>query len=349
MPWNKIPKKDISAWNEKLKQTDALFCQFPYYVASEYRSLLSKAVFINHTHENQETAFAAIIEIGFYPFKVGIIESGPVLLQNNVNTEQIIEDLKEYARSKSYLHLQIRPSYNASLNQVFKQDQAFEENIYFPFHRKTEFDWNIYNKPEEELLAGFKMQCRRKLVLAGRVPYKFLKVEDDKTLKDISQLFKAVSNTKGYGFLPFKIYQSIYKEGKKFNLCDFYVAYLGNDLVNVVLVVKDGQSFYHYTSALIIKGYKANESPPVKLHFFIMQDCFYNEHKPYYNISFGGSDNLIRFKELFNPVEIEKPPYYTFLVRRKSLNLLTKFSQRQIIILRRLFKSIDNFFAKKIV
>ncbi len=344
MPWQSLSRKEAYKWNEKLKATDAAFNQYPYYVSGEYNSFFSKAVFIKYVEQQEEIAFASIIQIGFFAFKVGIIDGGPVLLKPNADVAKIITELKEFARARSYMHLQMRPPVGSSFISILKADDSFDEQIYFPFHLKVEFDLNIYNKPEEELLAGFKLQGRRKIVLAARVPYEFKKVEDEKTLNDIRRLFNNVTKTKGYGFLPFKIYEAIYKEGKKYNLCDFYTAYLNGDLVNVVLIVKDACSFYHYTSALIVKGFKASESPPAKLHYFIMQDCFYKEHKEFYNISFGGSDNLIRFKELFNPVEIEKPPYYTFVIKKKMLHLLSKFSSNDTTYLRNILKVIDNLF-----
>jgi hypothetical protein len=346
MPWKAIPKTEVNAWNEKLKATDALFYQYPYYVSSEYNSSFSRAVFIKYIRDEQEIAFTAIIEIGFFPFKVGIIEDGPVLLQKNADLKSLIDDLKKFAHTKGYMHLQVRPPVNSPFNLYLKTDKTFEDSVHFPFHLKVEFDWNIYNKPEKELLAGFKMQCRRKIVLAGRVPYKFSKVEDEKTLADIRELFNEVTDTKGYGFLPFKTYEKIYKEGKKYNLCDFYAVYLNDQLVNAALIVKDAKSFYHYTSALVIKGFHPNESPPAKLHFFIMQDCFYHEQKEFYNISFGGSDNLIRFKELFNPVEIERPPYYTFVIKKKTLHVFSKFSLKYTTYLRNFIKSIDTVFKR---
>ncbi len=349
MPWIKISKKEKQTWNEKLKNTDAAFYQYPYYAASEYNSALSKAVFIKYVEQNEEIAFAAIIEIGFFPFKVGIIESGPVLLKQYGNADKLITELKEFAHKKNYMHLQIRPAYNSAFGEYLKADDSFDTRTYFPFHLKDEFDLNIYNKPEKELLAGFKLQCRRKIVLAARVPYVFSKADDKKTLDDIRKVFSEVSNTKGYGFLPFKIYEAIYKEGKKYNLCDFYTVHLNGELVNVALIVKDAKSYYHYTSALVVKGFKASESPPAKLHFFIMQDCFYKENKDFYNISFGGSNNLIRFKELFNPVEIEKPPYYTFVNKKRFLKFLSKISLKQAASLRNLFKTFDSVFIRSVL
>jgi len=344
MPWQRIPKKDTHLFNYTLKTTKAVFNQYPYYVSSEYNSFLSKAVFIKYVEDKQELAYAALIEIGFYPFKVGVIDGGPILLNEDGNVKKMLESLKDFAHERNYMHLQIRPGIDSSFNDLLKTDNAFETKIYFPFHLKVEFDSNIYNKPEKELLAGFKMQCRRKIVLAGRLPYKFTKIKNDAELTEVRKIFKDVIDTKGYNYLPFKIYEAIYKEGKKYDLCDFYVAYLNDELVNAVMIVKDAQSFYHYTSALVVKGFKPSESPPAKLHYFVMEDCFYNEQKDYYNISFGGSDNLVRFKELFNPVEVEKPPYYTFVIKKNTLKFLSKFSREQAASLRSTFKIFDNMF-----
>src|SRR6478752_4513874 len=97
MPWKAISKIEVNTWNEKLKASDALFYQFPYYVSSEYNSSFSKAIFIKYTENEQEIAFAAIIEIGFVSFKVGVIEDGPVLLQKNVDLQTIIGELKKFA------------------------------------------------------------------------------------------------------------------------------------------------------------------------------------------------------------------------------------------------------------
>ena len=344
MPWQRLSKKEAYTWNEKLKTTDAVFNQYPYYVSSEYNSFFSKALYIKYINGGEETAFAAIIEIGCFPFKVGVIDSGPVLLNKTADAKQIFIELKDFARRNSYMHLQIRPALDSPFATLTDADPELDKKIYFPFHLKVEYDLNIYNKPENELLAGFKLQGRRKIVLAGRVPYEFKKVDTDKALDDIRNLFKNVSQTKGYGFLPFKVYEAIYKEGKKYNLCDFYTAYLDGQLVNMVLIVKDAQSFYHYTSALHVEGFKPSESPPAKLHFFIMQDCFYNEHKAYYNISFGGSDSLVRFKELFNPIEVEKPAYYTYVIKKRTLHFLSKFSPKHATYLRNIFKAFDNLF-----
>jgi len=343
MPWNIIKNQEIDSWNDKLKLTDASFYQYPYFISGEYASLFSKALFIKYTEHGADQAFCAMVEIGRYPLKVCVIECGPVILQKNADLKKIIKELKEFAASKKYVHLQVRP-YNTAAEELLKNDASFTTELLFPFHQKEEFDWNIYNKPEDELLKGFKLQCRRKIVLAGRVPYKFCKLQDEKELKQVHTLFKKVAREKSYKYMPFGVFEDIFKKGKKHGLCDIYAAYLNGKIVNAIFIVKDAQSFYHFSSGMVIEGYNYNESPPAKLHYFLMQDCFYTENKEYYNISFGGSDNLIRFKELFNPVEIEKPPYYTYIINKSKVALFKKFDQQKTGILRSGFKKISKFF-----
>lgn len=339
MSWKIIKEEETDAWNEKLKQTKAPFTQYPYYALAEHSSRLSRVVLISYIQEGIELAFSSIMEIGIYPLKMGVIEGGPVLLQENGDLPAILEQLKQFARDRGYIQLQIRPMDNKQ-EPFFKKDPLFIEQVFFPFHKKEAFDLNIYNRPPEELLAGLKGQCRRKIVLAGRVPYKFFKVEDELELKYIFNLFKQVSREKGYNFMFFHVFQNLFRKGKKHNLCDIYVAALNDEIINAVIIVKDAHSYYHLSSALLVKGFRENESPSAKLHYFLMQDCFYSEQKDYYNISYGGSDNLVRFKDLFNPIQVERPRYYTYIINKTAVSFFQKISQERAVLLRSGLKKI---------
>ena len=342
MHWEIIKKIVIDSWNEKLKRTNATLYQYPYYLTGEYDSLFYNTLFIKYVSAGKELAFAAIIEIGIFSFKSCIIDDGPIILDENFDLQVMLENLKKFAQKKRYMHLQIRPV-NTELGNLLENNFQFKRQLFFPFHQKEQSDWNIYNQPEDKLLASFKRQCRRKIVLAGRVPFKFIKLENESSLKDVKILFKQVAKRKGYRFIPFSALLKIYKNGKKHNLCDLYGVYLNQELINAVVIIKDAQCFYHFTSAMLVKGYKENESPPAKLHLFIMEDCFYNEHKSYYNISYGGTTNLIRFKELFSPVEVKKPPCYTYIINEKALSLFQKTTPEAMVHVRTIFKSISKY------
>lgn len=342
MHWEVIKKTEIDSWNEKLKQTNATLYQYPYCLTGEYDSLFYSTIYLKYVSADKELAYAAIIEIGIFPFKTAIIDDGPIILQGDFDLKLMLENLKEFSRKKLYMHLQIRPV-TAEFENLLETDLGFKKELFFPFHQQETSDWNIYNMPEDELLASFKRQCRRKIILAGRVPFKFIKLGNDADLKDVKLLFKLVSKIRGYKYIPFSALLKIYKNGKKHNLCDLYAVYLNEELINAVVILKDAQCFYHFTSAMLVKGYKENESPPAKLHLFIMEDCFYNEHKSYYNISYGGTSNLIRFKELFNPVEVTKPACYTYIINKKSLSLFQKATPEATVYVRTFFKSISKY------
>lgn len=344
MPWQIIDQNKITPWNEKLKSTAAEFCQYPYYISSEYSSFFSKPVFLQFIETDNPVAYCAIIEIGKWPFKFGVIDCGPILLSENINSKILLDELKIFARSRRYLYLQIRPANDSSFIELLENDSSIKKQLFFPYHQKVEYDLNIYNKPEPELLAGFKIQCRRKIVLANREPFKFKKITDVDELKVVKDLFKKVVDTKGYALLPFHVYENMFIKGNAYGLCDIYAAYLHGKMVNAVLVVKDGYSAYHYMSGLVIEGFKANESPPAKLHLFVMQDAFYNEHKQFYNMSYGGNDNLIRFKELFNPVAIRKSDYYTYVINKTMLKSFSMLSSNSAYVIRKIFRNFNNSF-----
>ena len=345
MHWEVIKKAEIEFWNEKLKQTTATLYQYPYYLTGKYDSLLYNRFFIKYVEHGKELAFAAIIEFGISPFKAVIIDDGPVILDNGFDSQTMLYDLIKFFKKKFYMYVQVAPA-NAEFESLLKNDAAFKNELYFPYHKKEEAEWNIYNQPEDKLLAGFKVQCRRKIVLAGRVPFEFVKLENESQLKEVEYLFKSVEKVSRRRYIPFSAFLNIYTNGKKYNLCDFYGVYLNKELVSAVFIIKDAQCYYHFSSAMLVKGYKYNESPPAKLHLFIMQDCFYKEHKSYYNISYGGSESLIRFKELFNPVEIKKPPYYTYILQKRRFQLFKKLHPKEAVSFRRSLKGISKYFIR---
>jgi hypothetical protein len=339
MSWTIVEKEQAAIWNERLQSTKAPFSQYPYYTSAENSFRLSKVIFLVFSRNGQDIAFASITEIGLYPFKTAILEGGPVPLVNNANEHNLIEQLKDFARRRKYLHLQVRP-FNLEQECFFRKDNDFQQRLFFPFHQKEENEYNIYNQPEPQLHAALKGQCRRKIVLAARMPYQFGKLEKEEDLKEVFTLFKKAARDKHYYFMPFQAFREMFISGKRYNLCDIYTARLNSDIINAVLIVKDAMSYYHLASAMEIKGFKENESPAAKLHYFLMQDCFYSDQREFYNISYGGSDNLLRFKNLFNPVLVAKPRYYTFIVNRGLLNILKKISPESTTSIRSVVKRI---------
>ena len=109
MHWEIVKKNEIDCWNEKLKQTHATLYQYPYYLTGEYSSLFYNTLFIKYVSAEKEFAFAAIIEIGIFPFKTAIIDDGPIILDNTIDLKEMLESLKRFSRKKLFLHLQVRP------------------------------------------------------------------------------------------------------------------------------------------------------------------------------------------------------------------------------------------------
>jgi len=342
MSWTVIQSDEIDNWNEKLKKTQAPFYQYPYYASALYHTAFSKCRFLKYIEGGKDIAFCTVIEINFYLFKVGVIDGGPIPLTSTDITE-LIEELKIFAKKRKYLYLQIMP-FNASFEAIIKKDTGFKKDVFFPFHRIEEAEFNIYRMPEELLLKSYKLQGRRKIILAERVPFEYYKLENKITLKDIRELFKKVIKDKGYNYLPFSIFVNIFRNGRKHQLCDIYIASQNGEIVNAIFIVKDSQSFYHLSSGLVVKGYKENESPPAKLHHFAMMDCFNKENKSYYNISYGGSNNLVRFKELFNPVKVPRSSYYTFVINTKAFRLFKKFTPESADTMRTVFGKLRKLF-----
>ncbi|MCU0323234.1 MAG: aminoacyltransferase [Chitinophagaceae bacterium] len=341
MAWQKILPAEYFSINEALKKTDASFFQYPYY-AEGYRYILrSKSVYLKYVLDNSITAYCTIMEIGFYPFKVGLIIRGPVLLNNDVKLDDLFNGLQEYAKKAGYMFIRINPAEQLLNNYLAKNDLFISED-YFPYYKGSQNkNFNISNKSSADLLASFNQMCRRKIKHADTVNFTYKNVETEDELKQVYELFTKVGRKKNFKYRSYKSYREIYNNGKVHDLCTVYTAILNNKIVAAGFIVKD-KNYYNYLSGgLIVEGYDSKNSPSAKLHYLAMQDCFYKEEKKYYNISYSGEgSDVYKFKSSFNPAVEDMPDYYTFIANKWATSIFRSLSLKNVKKVRKFIRSI---------
>jgi hypothetical protein len=323
MKWIKIAHDEIDGWNEKLKSTNASFFQYPYYAFGYKHFFLSRPVYLKLVDEKgNELSFCTVLEIGFYFFKVGLIIRGPVLLNENPCGKFIFDALKIYAKKNNYSFLRINPD-SLDLEILLKEDPLFIRKDFFPIYKGSQSkNLNVYEKNDEELLKSFQPVCRQKIKYANEINFTYNTVSTQNELKETYNLFATLEKTKKFRYRPYESYKEIFINGSKHNLCSVYTAKIENELVCCAFIVKDKVSYTYMSGALIIKGFKPKNSPANNLHYLAMRECFYKEHKQYYNLSYSDpSSTVFVFKNSFHPSIEDKPDYYTYIVNRR----LSKF------------------------
>lgn len=345
MQYEVIPGKEISGWNKKLKKSSASFFQYPYY-ANGYKFLaLCKPVYLQ-IKENDPVAFCAIMEIGFPFFKIGLVIRGPVILKPGASVPDILDSIKKFARKKGYIFLRINPNEN-TVETFLKDDTDFIQADYFPLYKGSQGkDFIVSTIPEDKLLPSYNQSCRQKIKYAARLPFQFTKIQTDKELKEVYQLFEEVGRMKNFKYRPYKSYLSVFSEGHAENLCDVYTAKLNNKLYCAALIVKDRDSYNNLSSALIVGDFDSHASPASQVQYNIMKDCFYTEQKPSYNISYSGPESSVyQFKASFRPVEELKPLTYTYIINKRLSEWLYKIQQKKLSSLKNKFRTFTKKFS----
>lgn len=341
MAWQKIHSNEYYLTNEALKQTNASFFQYPYYAEGYKYILKSKSLYLKYEINGNVVAYCTIMEIGIWPFKVGLIIRGPVFIDLPDNLTPFFDGLKSYAKKAGYMFLRINPN-EPLIAEYLEHNHSFIKEDYFPYYKGSQNkNFNISYKPEEQLLSSFNQMCRRKIKHADAENFIYKHVETENELKEVYDLFTKVGSRKNFKYRSYKSYREIYTNGKKHNLCTVYTASLNNKIVAAGFIVKD-KNYYNYLSGgLVVEGYESKNSPSAKLHYLAMIDCFYKEQKKFYNISYSGEDSdVYKFKSSFNPEVEDMPDYYTFIANNWATKIFRALSFKNVKNVRKFIRSI---------
>lgn len=347
MKWISIKKNEVSAWNEKLKTSTASFFQYPYYAAGYRHFLFSKPVFLQLTDAEKVIGYCCLMQISFLFLKIGLVMRGPVFFYDNNDIKNSIEALKTYAKKNDYIFLRINPN-EEYVEDILQTDSMFETNDYFNVYKGSQHkDLVIYKRLEAELLQSFRDDCRSKIRFQQEMNYSYKKVQTEAELKDVYNLFKELGDSKSFNYRPFKSYAAIFLEGKKHDLCDVYTARLKEKLVCAAYIIKDGNGYTYFSGALMLNEIKPKYSPANNLHYLIMKDCFYNDGKEKYNLSYSPpGSGVYMFKTSFRPVEVDKPSIYTFVINHRLSGFILRLQSNDLKKAKNRLRRLLYFFKK---
>jgi lipid II:glycine glycyltransferase (peptidoglycan interpeptide bridge formation enzyme) len=322
---------DCKIWNEKLLQTDASFFQYPYFIESYKEMPFSSTKYFLIKKNEEDLAFVSVIEVGFAFFKIGLIVRGPVLLGKENSKNDVIEGLKLIAHQNRYIFIRVNPNIG-TFEDALKEDNSFEQHDYFPLYKGSQrFDFNIHKvDTEEEILKGYQAQLRREVRYGQEYGYDLRVSNSLEDLERSYEIFKKVSDRKGFSYRPFKSFKLLLENGRDQNLANLYMAYKDGKLVNALVIIKDRDSYNYMSGGLVMGEIPSKYSPSPLLHHKAILDCF-AENKKRYNISASQvGSNIYKFKMKFSPVPEEYPTYYTYVSNKRLFSLYNKVDVNKV-------------------
>ncbi len=316
--WTELPSEQLHTWNQQLLQTDASFYQYPYWNEPRRKPYFSPRYLV-YGSLDRPTAYVCVLTIGIAGVFIGLVEHGPVsLVADSTNRMSALHELVRWAKRHGYIFLRFSDSDHQFIESILSGGPAKRVDA-FPFHRGRGDDLIVEQlQDDDQMLASFNATARYEIRRAQRLGYTLEVTDSPERFAEFWPLFEAHAIQKGFHRGPLLWSLDLIRFGRRHGCVRIYAAHRDNQLVQVILVIRDRTTAYYIVGALDVEALerKSSDSPSCFLHWLAMRD-FYRLGVKYYSLG-GGSAKwrqsvFYQFKRKFNPVEKVYPPPVTIV------------------------------------
>jgi len=295
--WFEIRQQDLAQWNDVLLDTPTSLYQFPFW-NEPYRPLWLTPRYLAWGTPESPRAFVSILTIGVGPAKIGLVFRGPNCIQSRCALCHIaITELVEWARKNGYIFIRFTHSDPEILTQLASSGRAedFDAFPYFLDYPVLSPDYIVeQSECEEETLASFDREVRRKLRRATEQGYEFRVDDSPEALAAAWPLHQDCARRKHFRLeRPLSVYEETVRLAREHNCARVYSLYLNGKLVGNTVVFRDRE-----TAHCILAAFDSeNRHAAVLLHWRSMRDMHAMGVKRY---NMGPAPaTLARFKQQF--------------------------------------------------
>ncbi len=320
--WVEISQEDLAHWDDCLLASGAWLYQYSFW-NEPLRVMGLTPRYLAWGSPGQPLAYVCILTAGFRPARIGLVFRGPTSLEAGADVpEDAVTDLMEWARAQGYMFIRFTHSDARILNPIASRDCAREIDA-FPYFQ----DFPIQSPDfvvaqcdgEDETLAGFDREVRRKLKRAVELGFEFCSDDSPQSLADQWHLYQDCARRKGFRLeRPLSIYREILRRARRHNCARVYSVKLRDEVVGSCFVIRDSASAHCLLAAFAPEHRHA----AVFLHWKAMRDMYGMGTR---NYNFGpGPGSLARFKQQFAARGPACPAPVTIVLNDKLFKLWWK-------------------------
>jgi len=295
--WFDIRQEDLPHWDNYLLESDAWLHQYSFW-NEPLRALGLEPRYLAWGSPSDPRAYVCILTTGFRPVKIGLVFRGPICLQAGFEIpETALAQLMDWARADGYMFIRFTHSDPEIIGGIASRDSAREIDA-FPYFQDFPMQSPDFvvaqSESEEETLAGFDREVRRKLKRAVELGYEFRSCDSVDVLSEHWPLYQDCARRKGFRLeRPLSFYAQILRRARRHNCARVYSVHSDGEVVGSAFVVRDSGSAHCLLAAFAPEHRHA----AVFLHWKAMRDMFRLGPR---NYNFGpGPGSLARFKQQF--------------------------------------------------
>ncbi len=313
--WSEISAPGIDSWNQRLLDTDASYRQYPYW-NDPYRKQHFVPRYLVYGSENHTAGYACVVTIGIPGFRIGLVQSGPVILAENTKMDAgFVQGLVEWAKQCGYVFLRFTNSDHELLDFIASGASSDQVDA-FPFYGEPRQRLLVKQlQDDDKLLASFQSICRYEIRAANRAGYEIRVTDSPEEFAKVWPMFKAMARRKGFRLSsrPLSGWIDLVRRARPQQLARLYSAYLNGQCIQSILVIRYGKTAEYMIGALNVETLRGHVSPGCLIHWHAMRD-FYRLGCEYYNLGAPGTI-LYQFKRKFRPTLVVNPLPVTVVIR----------------------------------
>ena len=322
MTWKKIDRSELAEWNKRLSRTDAHLFQYPMW-NEPFGKMFFRSLYLLQEKNNLAKSYLAILSLGFGPFKIGLIQRGPILISEKTLDSEDLLKLKKFLRWKGFIFVRLTCQ-NPEILSAAKSLKSTIEKESFPFYRDLRQELVINYDSINEVFNSFTGRCRYKIRRAEKAGYIVKHTTSIEELKLIWPLFQKIAELKGFKRRPLRSFISLFQCSENTGFVRLFSVYYENRLVAARIMVRDKVTVFSLSSALDRVAIYKNISPGLLLHWEAMRYYFSKGVKVY---NFGTrSGTVYEFKNSFHPKEIINPEPVTMVINPFLFQLWDRFA-----------------------
>jgi hypothetical protein len=320
--WSELRQHDLPAWNDLLLRSDASLYQYPFW-NEPYRPMWVTPRYLACGTQADPLAFITILTVGFGPAKIGLVFRGPTRMHDGAPfSPAMISALLAWARSAGYLFLRFTHSDPEVLTQLSAAGHA-EDFDAFPYL----LDYPILSQDyvveqfedDEETLASFDREARRKIRRATEAGYEFHSEDSPKALAQAWPMYQECARRKHFRLeRPLAFYMQTMRLARAHNRVRLYSVRWKGEVVGSTLVFRDRTTAHCQLAAFAAE----HKQSAAFLHWHSMRDM-YQMGSPRYNLG-PGPGSLARFKQQFCDYPVCYPGPLTIVLKAGWFRLWRK-------------------------
>jgi hypothetical protein len=320
--WFEVRSQDLALWNNVLLDTDTSLYQYPFW-NEPYRPLWLTPRYLAWGTQDRPLAFVSILTIGFGFAKIGLVFRGPSCIHSRCALCHVaITELVAWARSHGYMFIRFTHHDPDVLERLAASGPAEDLDAfpYFLDYPVLSPDFVVEQSDnDEETLAGFDREVRRKLRRATELGYEFRADDSPEALAKAWPIYQDCARRKHFRLeRPLSVYMETMRRAQAHECVRLYSVLINGKIVGSTLVFRDRDMAHCQLAAFDAEHRQA----AVFLHWHAMRDM-YRRGARRYNLGPGPS-SLARFKQQFSKQPARSPGVLTVVLNKGLFQIWRK-------------------------